>query len=79
MANNKNKKYYKKNYYHHNNNNYQKKPVENKKTYESLMSAKVITKEPVDSFNNILIMKYIAISVVIFAIIIGSFILFRSN
>ena len=78
MASNKNKKYYKKNYYYKNNKN-KNNEVSKKGSYESLMTAKVIIKESQDNFDSLLIMKYIAISVVIFAIIIGSFILFRSN
>ena len=69
----KNKKYYKKN-------NYYKKPETKKedKTYESLMQARVID----DTINNnsidkLQIVKYIAVSVVLFAIIIGSLLLLR--
>ncbi len=69
----KNKKYYKKNYYH------KPKKEEKKVTYDSLMHAKTITEnnDKVD-YNKLLIVKYIAISVILFAIIIGSLLLFRN-
>ena len=70
----KNKKYYKKNYYKNNN-----KKEEKKVTYDKLMHADTITeiKEP-NNYNKMLIIKYVAVSVVLFAIIIGSLILFRN-
>ncbi len=73
----KNKKYYKqnkKNYYKKNKNEVKKV------TYDGLMKAKTITETNNDdsSYNKILIMKYIAVSIVIFAIIIGSFLIFRA-
>ena len=53
--------------------------LNNKKiTYDDLIHAKTITThEKKDNYSKIMIMKYIAISIVLFAIIIGSFILFR--
>ena len=67
----KNKKYYKKNYY--------KKPEEKKVTYDKLMHAKVASNESKEDNNidKMLMIKYIAISAVLFAIIIGSLLLFR--
>ena len=55
----------------------EKKTVEKKVTYDSLMQADIIseTKENND-FNNLLIFKCIAVSIVLFAIIIGSLLLF---
>ena len=75
----KNKKYYKKNYYKKNNNNNKYIPKENKKvTYDSLMKAEVIANDSMESnYDNTVILRCIAISVVIFAIIICSLILFR--
>ena len=69
----KNKKYYKKNYYH------KPKKEEKKVTYDSLMHADTITSErKEEEYNKITIIKCIAISVVLFAIIIGSLLLFRN-
>ena len=44
------------------------------------MHAKTINEEPIkdDSYDKVLVMKYIAVSVVLFAIIVCSFIIFRS-
>ncbi len=69
----KNKKYYKNNYRKNNKNNNEEKKV----TYDSLMHAKTITeKKSEPEYDRYLVMKCVAISVVLFAIIIGSFILF---
>ena len=73
------------NYYYKKNQtkkNYYKKEkannIEKKVTYDSLMHANTITeKEEKENYNTIMIMKYIAITIILFAIIIGSFILFR--
>ena len=75
----KNKKYYKKNYYKKNNNNNKNIVKEKKKiTYDSLMKAEVVNNDSLDtSYDNTVILKCIAISVIIFAIIICSLILFR--
>ena len=74
----KNKKYYQKNYYKHNNKN-KKKSVEKKVTYDSLMTANTITENnKEDNYDRLLILKYIAITIVLFTIIITSFILFRN-
>ena len=68
----KNKKYYKKNYY-------QKPKKEQKVTYDSLMHAKTITENNNDvDISKLTIIKYIGISAVLFAIIIGSILLFRN-
>lgn len=74
MSNNKNKKYYKKNYYKKN-----KQSNENKVTYESLLNANPVSYNNNISFdiNKTLIMKYIAITIVLFTIIVCSLILFR--
>ncbi len=72
----KNKKYYKKNNYK---NNYYKnnKPKEKKVTYDSLMHANTITEKNDEiNYNKTQVMRYIAVSVVLMAIIIGSLILF---
>ena len=70
----KNKKYYKKNYYKNNN-----KKEEKKVTYDKLMHADTITEiKESNNYNKMLIIKYVAVSVVLFAIIIGSLILFRN-
>ncbi len=73
----KNKKNYKKN-------NYQKKyknskTDEKKVTYDSLVNADTITeiKQENNDFDKVLVMKYIAVSVILLAIIIVSLILFR--
>ena len=72
----KNKKYYKKNYYK-NNNHKKDKPKENKVTYDSLMHANTITETKDElSYDKTKVMKCIAVSVVLMAIIIGSLILF---
>lgn len=69
----KNKKYYKKNYYKNNH-----KQTEKKVTYDGLMHANTITTPDNNSdFDKLLVIKYIAISAVLFAIIIGSLLLFR--
>ncbi len=72
--NKKNYKQKKQNYYH------KTKKVEKKVTYNSLMHAKTINEESIkdDSYDKVLVMKYIAVSVVLFAIIVCSFIIFRS-
>ena len=75
----------KNNYYYKNKkNNYYKKEKKNtilkekKVTYDSLMHADTITKvEKNDSYNTTTIIKYIAVSTVLLAIIIGSLLLFR--
>ena len=72
----------KKNYKYNNKKNYYKKNKnETKKvTYDGLMHAKTISEinsNKVD-YDKILIMKYIAVSIVIFAIIIGSLMIFRA-
>lgn len=74
MSNNKNKKYYKKNYYKKN-----KQSSENKVTYESLLNTDPVSYNNNISFdiNKTLIMKYIAITIVLFTIIVCSLILFR--
>ena len=74
MSNNKNKKYYKKSYYKKN-----KQSNENKVTYESLLNANPVSYNNNISFdiNKTLIMKYIAITIVLFTIIVCSLILFR--
>ena len=70
----KNKKYYKKNYYKNN-----QKKEEKKVTYDSLMHANTISEvKDNNNYDKVLVMKYIAISAVLFAIIIGSLILFRN-
>ena len=81
MEKNKKNYYYKnnkKNYYRKNNKNKEKVNDNKKVTYDSLMHTKVVTyydgKD--DDINKTLIIKYIAITVVLFAIIIGSLILF---
>ena len=70
----KNKKYYKKN-------NYYKKPEEKKeeKTYKSLVNVQITDDNTLgdNNVNKLLIVKYIAVSVVLFAILIGSLLLFR--
>ena len=71
--NNKNKKYYKRNNYYKKNNKKEKKV-----TYDSLMKAEVSSNnETNQDLNKYLIIKCIAVSVVLFAIIIGSLLLFR--
>lgn len=66
----KNKKYYKHNY--KKNNSHEKKV-----TYDSLMHANIITENTAEvGYDKFLVMKCIAVSVVLFAIIIGSLILF---
>ena len=76
---NKNKKcYYKKNYYKKNS-----KPKtttsEKKVTYDSLMHAKIITNssDKKENIDKMLIIKYIAVTVVLFVIIICSLMLFK--
>ena len=74
----KNKKYYQKNYYRHNHKNKKKDVVEKKVTYESLMEAKTITENnKEDNYSKLMMIKYIAISAILFAIIFGSLLLFR--
>ena len=69
----KNKKYYQKNNYHN------PKKEEKKVTYDSLMHAKTISeRREEDDFDKLRVIKYIAISAVLFAIIIGSLLLFRN-
>ena len=74
MSNNKNNKYYKKNYYKKN-----KQSNEKKVTYESLLNTNTSDDTDKISFdiNKTLIMKYIAITIVLFTIIICSIILFK--
>ena len=65
----------KKNYYKKEKNNGK---VENKITYDQLIHANTITKEEKkDIDGKTLIIKYVAITVVLFAIILGSLLLFR--
>ena len=83
MNNKKNKKYYQKNNYYKKNNNNKKKeerPVEKKITYDTLMHADTVTtfKENEVDFNKLTIIKYIAVTIILFVIIIGSLILFRN-
>ena len=50
----------------------------NKKTYDELLHANTIKEEKQkDIFSKTLIMKYIAVTIVLFAIIFGSILLFR--
>ncbi len=74
----------KNNYYYKNKHNYHKKTKKNnevketKVTYDSLMHADIeILPEKQESYNRITIIKYIAITIVLFAIIFGSLLLFR--
>ena len=73
----------KKNYYHKNNQakkyySKNKKVEEKKITYDDLMHANTITetKDEKENINQYLIIKCIAVSIVLFAIIIGSLLLF---
>ena len=70
----KNKKYYKNNNYYHKKN---KKEEVKKVTYDSLMNTEVIApKDDELSYDKTLVLKCIAVSVVLFAIIICSLLLF---
>ena len=53
--------------------------MENKRvTYDSLMNAKTVTEtKKKDNFSKIMIIKYIAVTIILFAIIFGSLVLFR--
>ena len=74
----KNKKYYQKQYYNHHHNNKKKKVEENKITYERLLEADTITENnKEDNYNKLMMVKYIAITTILFAIIFGSLLLFR--
>lgn len=82
MNNKKNKKYYQRNNYYKNNNNKKKeeKTTSKKITYDTLLHADTVAtikKNEVD-FNKLTIIKYIAITIILFLIIIGSLILFRN-
>ena len=49
-----------------------------KVTYDSLLTADTVTKkEKKDNFSKMMIIKYIAVTVILFAIIFGSLLLFR--
>ncbi len=56
-----------------------KEETKKKVTYDDLMHAKTVTEaeKKKDNYSKITIIKYIAVSIILFAIIIGSFILFR--
>ena len=53
-------------------------PKTKKVTYDALMNAKTVTEtKKKDNFSKIMIIKYIAVTIILFAIIFGSIILFR--
>ena len=79
MSNNKNKKYYKNNNYNRNNkkNNNNTTKI-NEVTYDSLLKAKIDTNHNSENeFDKLLIIKYVALTIVLFTIIICSLILFK--